>query len=104
MLIPYLVSYLLACNLQLTLFVSDKSVKVHAIYRLSRAGEEDRVQELNLENRMLLWHGSGVPNFISILSRGLLICPPEAPITGHLFGEVSFLSFSFSLFPIFFHI
>ncbi|XP_029642629.1 poly [ADP-ribose] polymerase tankyrase isoform X2 [Octopus sinensis] len=69
------------------IYSTDKSVKVHAIYRLSRAGEEDRVQELNLENRMLLWHGSGVPNFISILSRGLLICPPEAPITGHLFGE-----------------
>uniref|UniRef100_A0A2C9LHP8 Poly [ADP-ribose] polymerase n=1 Tax=Biomphalaria glabrata TaxID=6526 RepID=A0A2C9LHP8_BIOGL len=26
-------------------------------------------------------------NFISILSRGLLVTPPEVPWTGHLFGE-----------------
>ncbi|GAB1609603.1 poly [ADP-ribose] polymerase tankyrase-like isoform X2 [Argonauta hians] len=69
------------------IYSTDNSAKVHAIYRLSRAGEEDRVQELNLDNRMLLWHGSGVPNFISILSRGLLVNPPEAPSTGQLFGK-----------------
>lgn len=69
------------------IYSTDHNVKVHAIYRLSRGGEEERVQELNLENRMLLWHGSRVPNFISILSRGLLISPSEAQITGHMFGE-----------------
>lgn len=76
---------------------SDHNVKVHAIYRLSRGGEEERVQELNLENRMLLWHGSRVPNFISILSRGLLISPSEAQITGHMFGEVTLPSFFIAL-------
>lgn len=69
------------------IYSTDHNVKVHAIYRLSRGGEEERIQELNLENRMLLWHGSRVPNFISILSRGLVISPSEAPMSGQMFGE-----------------
>ena len=65
------------------IYSTDHNVKVHAIYRLSRGGEEERVQELNLENRMLLWHGSRVPNFISILSRDL----KGLTLLGHLMAN-----------------
>ena len=40
-----------------------------------------------LHNRMLLWHGSRISNFAGILSQGLRIAPPEAPVTGYMFGK-----------------
>lgn len=33
---------------------------------------------------MLLWHGSRLSNWVGILSHGLRIAPPEAPITGYM--------------------
>jgi len=36
---------------------------------------------------MLLWHGSRISNFVGILSQGLRIAPPEAPVTGSMFGK-----------------
>ena len=41
----------------------------------------------SLGNRKLLWHGSGMSNFLGILSQGLRIAPPEAPSTGYMFGK-----------------
>lgn len=38
-------------------------------------------------NRMLLFHGSRLSNFAGILSQGLRIAPPEAPVTGYMFGK-----------------
>ncbi|KAF6773541.1 hypothetical protein AHF37_07797 [Paragonimus kellicotti] len=38
-------------------------------------------------NRMLLWHGSRLSNWVGILGRGLKIAPPEAPVTGYMFGK-----------------
>lgn len=35
----------------------------------------------------LLWHGSRLTNFVGILSSGLRIAPPEAPVTGYMFGK-----------------
>lgn len=35
-------------------------------------------------NRMLLWHGSRTTNFGGILSQGLRIAPPEAPVSGYM--------------------
>lgn len=40
--------------------------------------------------RRLLWHGSRMSNWYGILSRGLLIAPPEAPSTGYMFGKVCY--------------
>ncbi|ESO94891.1 hypothetical protein LOTGIDRAFT_147482, partial [Lottia gigantea] len=37
--------------------------------------------------RMLLWHGSRLTNWVGILSQGLRIAPPEAPVTGYMFGK-----------------
>ncbi|XP_055957133.1 poly [ADP-ribose] polymerase tankyrase [Patella vulgata] len=66
---------------------SDPSVKPHAIFKLSRPGEEESINAKNLKNHRLLFHGSNMGNFISILNRGLLVAPVDVPITGHLFGE-----------------
>jgi poly [ADP-ribose] polymerase len=38
-------------------------------------------------NKMLLWHGSRLTNWVGILSQGLRIAPPEAPCTGYMFGK-----------------
>ncbi|XP_067330338.1 poly [ADP-ribose] polymerase 2 isoform X2 [Channa argus] len=40
-----------------------------------------------LHNRTLLWHGSRLSNWVGILSQGLRVAPPEAPITGYMFGK-----------------
>ena len=34
--------------------------------------------------RQLLWHGSRLSNWVGILSQGLRIAPPEAPVTGYM--------------------
>ena len=41
----------------------------------------------NIGNRMLLWHGSRLTNWCGILKQGLRIAPPEAPVTGYMFGK-----------------
>ncbi|EDO46480.1 predicted protein [Nematostella vectensis] len=42
---------------------------------------------LDVGNRMLLWHGSRLTNWAGILKQGLRIAPPEAPVTGYMFGK-----------------
>lgn len=41
----------------------------------------------DIGNRWLLWHGSRLTNFVGIMSQGLRIAPPEAPVTGYMFGK-----------------
>ncbi|XP_062994048.1 LOW QUALITY PROTEIN: poly [ADP-ribose] polymerase 2 [Elgaria multicarinata webbii] len=41
----------------------------------------------DLPNRTLLWHGSRLGNWAGILSQGLRVAPPEAPVTGYMFGK-----------------
>jgi len=58
------------------------------IFCIERKGEAERISQwAHLKNRMLLWHGSKVSNFMGILSQGLRIAPPEAPATGYMFGK-----------------
>ena len=40
-----------------------------------------------IKDRRLLWHGSRSTNFGGILSQGLRIAPPEAPVSGYAFGK-----------------
>jgi len=69
--------------------VSGVAGKIEAIFRLCREGESDRLLSCGVDlNHRLLFHGSSSSNLISILSRGLLIAPPEAPASGYLFGKV----------------
>lgn len=55
-------------------------------FEIERPGEHEKFKE-HLGNKMLLWHGSRITNFVGILSQGLRIAPPEAPSTGYLFGK-----------------
>ena len=51
------------------------------IFRIDRDGEKKRYKPFKeLPNRRLLWHGSRTTNFAGILSQGLRIAPPEAPV------------------------
>ncbi|KAJ5157758.1 uncharacterized protein N7482_008858 [Penicillium canariense] len=71
--------------------------KVIDIFRIERKGETDRFTNscfANLQNsdRRLLWHGSRSSNFGGILSQGLRIAPPEAPVNGYMFGKGVYLA------------
>lgn len=56
------------------------------ILSLRREEEEAKYRE-DLSNKMLLWHGSRLTNYVGILSEGLKIAPYEAPVTGYMFGK-----------------
>ncbi|KAM8817182.1 poly [ADP-ribose] polymerase 1 [Rhynchonycteris naso] len=63
-------------------------LKVVEIFKIEREGESQRYKPFKqLHNRKLLWHGSRTTNFAGILSQGLRIAPPEAPVTGYMFGK-----------------
>ncbi|KAI4164836.1 MAG: hypothetical protein LQ342_001469 [Letrouitia transgressa] len=66
--------------------------RLEDIFRVSRTGEKERFQKsqyskLKKSDKRLLWHGSRTTNYGGILSQGLRIAPPEAPINGYAFGK-----------------
>jgi len=62
--------------------------EVTDILQINREGEQAKFDPYTKnENRMLLWHGSRLTNWVGILSQGLRIAPPEAPKTGYRFGK-----------------
>lgn len=69
---------------------------VESIFRIEREGEfgrfDDSVFGKMGQNRRLLWHGSRCTNFGGILSQGLRIAPPEAPVSGYMFGKGIYLA------------
>ena len=72
-------------------------LQIEDIFRIERRGEAQRFVDAGLDklpndNRYLLWHGSRVTNFAGILSQGLRIAPPEAPVNGYMFGKGIYLA------------
>ncbi|KAL8548020.1 hypothetical protein ACS0TY_007353 [Phlomoides rotata] len=65
------------------------ALELEEVFSLERDGEMDKYApyRAKLKNKMLLWHGSRLTNFVGILSQGLRIAPPEAPATGYMFGK-----------------
>ncbi|KAJ6627012.1 PARP-domain-containing protein [Mycena sp. CBHHK59/15] len=68
-----------------------RAAVTHA-YRIERAGETAAWEKAGCDSlgdgeRLLLWHGSRSTNFAGILKQGLRIAPPEAPVTGYMFGK-----------------
>ncbi|XP_065270081.1 poly [ADP-ribose] polymerase 2-like [Emys orbicularis] len=63
----------------------DYSMELLEAFTLRRAGEPPF--RASLPNRTLLWHGSRLGNWVGILSQGLRVAPPEAPVTGYMFGK-----------------
>ncbi|KAA8550776.1 hypothetical protein F0562_002460 [Nyssa sinensis] len=68
---------------------TDWALELEEVFSLEREGEYDKYASYRdkLKNKMLLWHGSRLTNFVGILSQGLRIAPPEAPATGYMFGK-----------------
>lgn len=67
---------------------SNYKLHIQDVYTIKRHGEEKRYKPFRkLHNRKLLWHGSRTTNYAGILSQGLRIAPPEAPVTGYMFGK-----------------
>jgi len=66
-----------------------KVPKIVNVFAVEREGEHDRFADKGgkIGNRKLLWHGSRLTNFVGILSQGLRIAPPEAPVSGYRFGK-----------------
>lgn len=65
------------------------------VFRIERHGENDRFEKAygNIAgDRRLLWHGSRSTNYGGILSQGLRIAPPEAPVSGYMFGKGIYLA------------
>eukprot|EP00668_Euglena_longa_P011997 GGOE01014420.1.p1 GENE.GGOE01014420.1~~GGOE01014420.1.p1 ORF type:complete len:938 (-),score=354.46 GGOE01014420.1:309-2801(-) len=64
------------------------TLEVEDLFRMAREGEEELFKPNKGDaNRMLLWHGSRLTNWVGIISQGLRIAPPEAPATGYMFGK-----------------
>lgn len=66
------------------------------IFRIERQGERERFETSPYSSipsdRRLLWHGSRSTNYGGILSQGLRIAPPEAPVSGYMFGKGIYLA------------
>ena len=75
-------------------YVHNTHASTHTAYRLEvmdilevEKEEEIKRYTQHIPNKQLLWHGSRLTNFVGILSQGLRIAPPEAPVTGYMFGK-----------------
>ncbi|KAI3506849.1 hypothetical protein L1887_21425 [Cichorium endivia] len=68
---------------------TDWALELEEVFTVERQGEFDKFvpYKHKLKNKMLLWHGSRLTNYVGILSQGLRIAPPEAPATGYMFGK-----------------
>lgn len=67
---------------------SNFELDIEDIFKVARKGEDRRYKPFKkMHNRQLLWHGSRLTNYVGILSHGLKIAPPEAPVTGYMFGK-----------------
>ncbi|KAG4065356.1 hypothetical protein HA402_012301 [Bradysia odoriphaga] len=63
-------------------------LEVVEVFKVKRKREDVRSRTYKkLDNHQMLWHGSRLTNFASILSKGLRIAPKEAPSTGYMFGK-----------------
>jgi len=66
----------------------DYSLEMIDLFKVSRQGEKKKSAMFKkIKNHQLLWHGSRITNFAGILSQGLRIAPPEAPVSGYMFGK-----------------
>lgn len=66
-------------------------LKLLEVYAVTKTNEKENFKS-EYDNRMLLWHGSRMTNWAGILSQGLKIAPPEAPVTGYMFGKGVYFS------------
>ena len=58
-------------------------MQIEDIFEVEKEGEKESFNDVG--NKMLLWHGSRLTNFAGIMSQGLRIAPPEAPVVSYLY-------------------
>jgi poly [ADP-ribose] polymerase len=64
------------------------TLDITTVFRVERAKETDAYKAFSeTKNRTFLWHGTRSSNMVGILSQGFRIAPPEAPVTGYMFGK-----------------
>jgi poly [ADP-ribose] polymerase len=77
-------------------FENNHKYEVRDIFRIERNGETDRFKRYDANipdrNRRLLWYGSRSINFAGLLSQGLRLPPPEAPVSGYRWGKGIYLN------------
>lgn len=67
------------------------------MFKIERKGEAENFADFaHLHNQRLLFHGSSLFNFVGLLSQGMRIAPPEAPVTGYMFGKGLYFADMFS--------
>lgn len=64
----------------------DLRLEIIDIIKLNKDTETQNFRA-DIQNRQFLWHGSRMSNMAGILSQGLKIAPPEAPVSGYMFGK-----------------
>ena len=64
---------------------SQYNMVMEELFSLEKPSETSNF--LDCGNRQLLFHGSRLSNWAGILGQGLRIAPPEAPVTGYMFGK-----------------
>jgi len=62
-----------------------QKLEILEAFEIEKSLEKERFVDYG--NKKLLWHGSRISNYVGILSQGLRIAPPEAPVSGYLFGK-----------------
>lgn len=76
------------------------STQLVDIYELARNGESSDVEKTlkQIGNRQLLWHGSRMTNFCSIIKNGLILNPETLGVyvSGKMFGQGVYLASAFS--------
>lgn len=81
------------------------TTKVRNILKIRLNADDARYDSCNVGNEQELWHGSRGSNILGILKKGLLIAPPEAPVSGYMFDKGIYLasastkSINYSLYP-----
>ena len=80
---------------------SSYEVELVDIYEIKRKGEREKYRKEfgSHDNKQLLWHGTRLTNYISILQKGLLLRPDVIPgtyVTGKMFGYGIYGANSFS--------
>ncbi|CAD8053289.1 unnamed protein product [Paramecium sonneborni] len=73
-----------------------QSVRIANIFAIERKGEAQKFEKYNQGSRILLWHGSKISNFLSLLTLGLKIAPSWAVNTGAMFGKGIYFADQFS--------
>lgn len=70
-----------------------KKCCVENVFKIIIPHERNRFDKCSvIDNEQELFHGSRNCNIVGILKRGLLIAPPEAPVSGYAFGKGNYFA------------